>query len=254
MIAASLTLLMMAAAFVRISEHVRSVNAQSVPRGYYPYLASGLAAGGSPKALSVDASGNLLMSSGASTCISPAQNPPRGYYPSLMAALDSSGNPVYLTVDANCALNVTGAGGSPYDPAAVAITGGTINGTIFGGTTPAAGHFTTLSTTGALTLYPTASNNTILIAGGVEALYQAGGSYFVWGGGHSNNTFSNGLTVGSLTTTPANCLAVGTAGQFTVSGAGVITATPIKSTAGTRYLCIDSAGVISSSASACSGT
>lgn len=39
-----------------------------------------------------------------------------------------------------------------YDSAAVAITGGTINGTAIGGTTPAAGAFTTLSATGALNI------------------------------------------------------------------------------------------------------
>ena len=33
-----------------------------------------------------------------------------------------------------------------------AITGGTIDGTVIGGTTPAAAHFTTLSATGAVTL------------------------------------------------------------------------------------------------------
>jgi Cu/Ag efflux protein CusF len=39
-----------------------------------------------------------------------------------------------------------------YDPASVVITGGTINGTPIGGTTPAAGAFTTLSATGLATL------------------------------------------------------------------------------------------------------
>lgn len=36
--------------------------------------------------------------------------------------------------------------GSTYDPANVAITGGTINGTTIGATTPAAGTFTTIKT------------------------------------------------------------------------------------------------------------
>lgn len=47
-----------------------------------------------------------------------------------------------------------GAGGSPYNPASVAISGGTINGTVIGGTTPAAGAFTGLTTTAASLFNP----------------------------------------------------------------------------------------------------
>src|SRR6056300_159401 len=46
---------------------------------------------------------------------------------------------------------------SAYDESTVAITGGTIDGTTIGGTTPAAGDFTTLDTTGNLTVTGTGS-------------------------------------------------------------------------------------------------
>lgn len=47
-------------------------------------------------------------------------------------------------------LNGIGTGGSAFNPSAVAITGGTIDGTVIGGTTPAAGSFTNASLSGAL--------------------------------------------------------------------------------------------------------
>jgi hypothetical protein len=42
--------------------------------------------------------------------------------------------------------------------------------------------------------------------------------------------------------------------NFTVTNSGALAAPALKSTSGTRYLCINSTGVISSSASPCSGT
>lgn len=47
-----------------------------------------------------------------------------------------------------CTWSVVGGGGSPYNPATVAITGGTINGTTIGATTPAAVTGTTVTSTG----------------------------------------------------------------------------------------------------------
>lgn len=47
-----------------------------------------------------------------------------------------------------CTWSVVGGGGSPYNPATVAITGGTINGTTIGATTPAAVTGTTVISTG----------------------------------------------------------------------------------------------------------
>jgi hypothetical protein len=53
---------------------------------------------------------------------------------------------------------------SNYDPSSVAITGGTIDGTVIGGTTPAAGDFTTLDATGAFS-----AGGTATITGDVDA-------------------------------------------------------------------------------------
>lgn len=74
---------------------------------------------------------------------------------------DSSGNPypsgagtalTYTPPPMMCYTNTTGSilpcvftGGSAYNPAAVAITGGTINGTTIGLTTPAAANFTSIN-------------------------------------------------------------------------------------------------------------
>src|SRR4051812_22558116 len=47
-----------------------------------------------------------------------------------------------------CIAGSAGGGGSSYNPASVAITGGTINGTTIGGTTASTGAFTTVSASG----------------------------------------------------------------------------------------------------------
>lgn len=79
------------------------------------------------------------------------------------------------------ALNISNGSGAVYAPGAVAITGGTINGTTVGATTPASGAFTTLSASGAisgaglstrsylagLTLSTAGSSATMSIAAGV---------------------------------------------------------------------------------------
>src|SRR6056300_127266 len=54
---------------------------------------------------------------------------------------------------------------SAYDESTVAITGGTIDGTVIGGTTPAAGDFTTLDTTGNLTVTGTGSATEFVLGG-----------------------------------------------------------------------------------------
>jgi hypothetical protein len=63
-----------------------------------------------------------------------------------------------------------------YNPASVAITGGTINGATIGGTTPAAGTFTTLTSTGIAVL----NSNTFAVSGGGSTPTF---SSFSWNGG-----------------------------------------------------------------------
>ena len=57
--------------------------------------------------------------------------------------------------------------GPPYAPGSSNITGGTINGTPIGQGTPAAGSFTTLTTTGLFTSY----NSIATVAEGIPAVY-----------------------------------------------------------------------------------
>jgi hypothetical protein len=57
----------------------------------------------------------------------------------------TAGTGISVSKSANGVLTVTNSSPNTYDPAAVAITGGTINGTVIGGTTPAAGTFTTIT-------------------------------------------------------------------------------------------------------------
>jgi hypothetical protein len=145
-------------------------------------------------------------------------------------------------------------GASYFNVTSAAVRQFGIDGTWRGSSAGGAGSFTTLAVSGLTSLFPSASNNIVLTAGGREALFVASGGAFAWGGGSVQNMFINGLSIGGNNAPPTNGAGFGTANQVTISGAGAITATPIKSTTGTRYLCIDSAGAISSSASACSGT
>lgn len=72
------------------------------------------------------------------------------------------------------------AAGDIYNPAAVAITGGTIDGAAVGGTTPAAGAFTTLTSTspptisGAAITAATIPNTSLAANGGLAAIIGAG--------------------------------------------------------------------------------
>jgi hypothetical protein len=85
-------------------------------------------------------------------------------------------------------------------------------------------HTGSFTTTGAIDIFSSASNQIVMRAAGHEALYSNGGVAFAWGGGVTSNYFANGLTVGSFTATPSNGLAVGTTAQFTVTGTGLTTA------------------------------
>lgn len=83
-------------------------------------------------------------------------------------------------------------------PSAPTITGGTINGAVIGGTSPAAGHFTTLSATGASTLAATAATTltastsaTISADNGLKLTSQTSDA------GAATATMTNGPTAGN---------------------------------------------------------
>ena len=95
------------------------------------------------------------------------------------------------------------------------------------------------------------------------AVYSAAANVTIWGGSVKSGEFSStGLTVtGTLSTTGtttaptfdrASAAALTIGGTATSLVIGAATVTPASS--GTRYLCISTAGVVTSSASACSGT
>ncbi len=110
-----------------------------------------------------------------------------------------------------------------YDPAAVAITGGTINGTTVGATTKAAGGFTTLTANGAATLTAntastTTTTGTLVVTGGVgvSGAINAGGALGVAG------VITPSTTLGIVGTTLADSAQAGSVGQvITGTGTGV---------------------------------
>ena len=76
----------------------------------------------------------------------------------------TAGTGISVSKSANGVLTVTNSSPNTYDPTNVAITGGTINNTVIGGTTPSTGKFTTLEATGNST-FGTASANYISATG-----------------------------------------------------------------------------------------
>jgi hypothetical protein len=81
----------------------------------------------------------------------------------------TAGTGISVGKSANGVLTVTNSSPNTYDPAAVAITGGTINNATIGATTATTGKFTTLEATGTSTL-GTASSQYIQVEGGSTAV------------------------------------------------------------------------------------
>jgi hypothetical protein len=87
------------------------------------------------------------------------------------------------------------------------ITGGTIDGVVIGGTTPAAGHFTTVSATGAIS--PSSTNGIVGTTTNDSANAGSVGEYVT----------ATGTAVSLTTATPANITSISlTAGDWEVSG------------------------------------
>lgn len=96
------------------------------------------------------------------------------------------------SADVYYCLNVPG----NYDPATVAITGGTINGAVIGGSTPAAGTFTTLQAN--TSILPDANDGAVLGAAGTafSDLFLAEGGVINWDSGDLTITqVGNTLTI-----------------------------------------------------------
>lgn len=92
-----------------------------------------------------------------------------------------------------------GVGGSAYNPASVAITGGTINSTSIGATTPSTGAFTTLSTTSTSTMGGDVNVTGNVRAGTANAFYWTGSSrWYSVSDGLIQATTSDGVTLGSV--------------------------------------------------------
>lgn len=142
--------------------------------------------------------------------ITPAANP---------LTTDSNGSFAFYAADGRYSLQISGNGITPLTISDISLTeelppaivGGTIDGAVIGGTTPSAGHFTTLSTTGAATLASGSVGGTPLVG---EATTQ----------GLSNKTI-NTSSIGA--TTPST-------GAFTtISATGTITPSQTAGIVGT---------------------
>jgi len=103
--------------------------------------------------LNVDSTHVLPVNTGSATSFlnqAGGYTTPAGTYslPAATASVLGGVKPDGTTLtNSSGAISVT----NPYNAAAVAITGGSIDGTVVGGTTPAAGHFTSVSTGGTTT-------------------------------------------------------------------------------------------------------
>lgn len=101
-------------------------------------------------------------------------------------------------------INYTGTNSTPT------VTGGTINGAVIGGSSPAAGHFTTLSTTGAATIAAGTATLSTLTVTGITTLH-------------------NVTRDGTFGITNANVTSIGTlaSGNVTISSTAVTAASEI---------------------------
>ena len=101
--------------------------------------------------------------------------------------------------------------GSVYDPTNVAITGGNINGTTIGGTTPAAGTFTTLTATGQTSLGGVAGSESVIFP---TSLSSGGTVLYGHGGTASGTTGGRVYAGGSATDVPLNLASKGSGGSI----------------------------------------
>lgn len=102
---------------------------------------------------------------------------------------------------------------NPYNPASVAITGGTINGTTIGATTPSTGTFTTI--TGQTEVLATTGNN-------LFARSQTFNTHWTSGGANITAT-DNAVTAPDSTTTAANIVPTVTNGLHRISNPSTLT-------------------------------